>query len=178
MSAFSLFGGMRAAVSGLFAQSQSLGMIGDNIANVNTVAGISSNVTAVAGNATNVNAVAGAITNVNNVGGSIANVNTVASNLSGVNSFAARYRTDNSGNNPSSSLDAGDLYYNTSTNTLNYYNGSSFVAVVAGAMTSLAIDTTPQLGGNLDVNGNSIVSVSNLIEMYNNNLTISGNSNG
>ena len=36
MSAFSLFGGMRAAVSGLFAQSQSLGMIGDNIANVNT----------------------------------------------------------------------------------------------------------------------------------------------
>ena len=36
MSSFSLFGGMRAAVSGLFAQSQSLGMIGDNIANVNT----------------------------------------------------------------------------------------------------------------------------------------------
>ena len=33
----SLFGGIRAAVSGLFSQSQSLGMIGDNIANVNTV---------------------------------------------------------------------------------------------------------------------------------------------
>ena len=52
-------------------------------------------------------------------------------------------------------------YFNTSTNTLNYYNGSAFVAVVAGAMTSLAVDSTPQLGGNLDVNGNSIVSASN-----------------
>ena len=28
-------------------------------------------------------------------------------------------------------------------------------------MTSLVVDSTPQLGGNLDVNGNSIVSVSN-----------------
>ena len=33
--------------------------------------------------------------------------------------------------------------------------------VVAGAMTSLVVDTSPQLGGNLDVNGNSIVSASN-----------------
>lgn len=83
----------------------------------------------------------------------------VVANIDAVNGFAARYRVASSA--PSLSLDAGDLYYNTSTNTLNYYNGSSFVAVVAGAMTSLAIDTTPQLGGNLDVNGNSIVSVSN-----------------
>jgi len=31
----------------------------------------------------------------------------------------------------------------------------------AGGLTSVAADTTPQLGGNLDVNGNDIVSVSN-----------------
>ena len=63
--------------------------------------------------------------------------------------------------NDGDALNAGDLYFNTTTNTLNYYNGSSFVAVVAGAMTSLVVDSTPQLGGNLDVNGNSIVSTSN-----------------
>ena len=33
----SIFGGMRSAVTGLAAQSQALGMIADNIANVNTV---------------------------------------------------------------------------------------------------------------------------------------------
>ena len=96
--------------------------VGNNIANVNTVAGISTEVAAVAGNASNVNAVGGAISNVNNVGGSIANVNTVASNLSGVNAFAARYRTDNTGNNPSTSLDGGDLFYNQQSGKLLVYN--------------------------------------------------------
>ena len=33
--------------------------------------------------------------------------------------------------------------------------------IVAGSMTDLVQDTTPQLGGSLDVNGQSIVSVSN-----------------
>tara|TARA_R100001460_G_scaffold105058_1_gene151272 strand:+ start:17 stop:2245 length:2229 start_codon:yes stop_codon:yes gene_type:complete len=123
--------------------------VGQAIANVNTVAGISANVTTVAGISANVTSVANIASN----------VTTVASNVSGVNSFAERYRVASSA--PTSSLDAGDLYFNTSTNTLNYYNGSSFVAVVAGAMTSLAVDSSPQLGGNLDVNGNSIVSASN-----------------
>ena len=97
--------------------------VGNNIANVNTVAGIASNVTSVAGNASNINTVANSITNVNNVGGSIANVNTVASNLSGVNAFANRYRTDNTGNNPSSNNDAGDLFYNQQSGKLLVYNG-------------------------------------------------------
>ena len=123
--------------------------VGAAIANVNTVAGISSNVTTVAGISSN-------ITSVANIA---SNVTTVASNISGLNSFAERYRVASSA--PTSSLDAGDLYFNTSTNTLNYYTGSTFQAVVAGAMTSLAVDGTPQLGGNLDVNGNSIVSASN-----------------
>ena len=123
--------------------------VGSNISNVNTVAGISSNVTTVAGIASNVTSVAGIASN----------VTTVASNISGLNSFAERYRVASSA--PTSSLDAGDLYFNTTANTLNYYNGSTFVPVVAGAMTSLVVDSSPQLGGSLDVNGNSIVSVSN-----------------
>ena len=123
--------------------------VGAAIANVNTVAGISANVTTVAGVASNVTTVAGIASA----------VSTVASNVTGINSFNERYRVASSA--PTSSLDAGDLYFNTSTNTLNYYNGSAFVAVVTGAMTSLVVDSTPQLGGNLDVNGNSIVSASN-----------------
>ena len=99
--------------------------VGNSISNVNTVAGAISNVNAVASNASNINTVGGAITNVNNVGGSIANVNTVANNLSGVNSFAERYRTDNTGNNPSTSLNAGDLFYNQASGKLLVYNGQT-----------------------------------------------------
>ena len=100
--------------------------VGNNIANVNTVAGISANVTTVAGNNANVTTVAGGITNVNNVGGSIANVNTCATNLTGINSFAARYRTDNTGSNPSTDLDSGDLFYNQSSEKLLVYSGSAW----------------------------------------------------
>ena len=89
----------------------------------------------------------------------IGSVQSVASNISGVNSFAERYRVDSS--DPSTSLDAGDLVYNTSANALKYYDGSSWNAIVSGALTDVIQDGSPQLGGNLDVNGNSIVSVSN-----------------
>jgi len=132
----------------------------ENIAaNVTTVAGMSTAINTANSNASNINTVAGAITNVNNVGGSIANVNTVATNLSGVNSFAERYRVGSS--NPGSDNDAGDLFFNTTSNALNYFDGSSFQAIVAGAMTSLAVDSTPQLGGDLDVVTHGIVSTSN-----------------
>ena len=140
-----------------------------NQTNINTLVGIASNITTVANNTTNINAVAGDatdigtvatnITNVNNVGGSIANVNSVAGNLSGVNSFADRYRIVSS--DPTSSLDAGDLAFNTTSSVLKYYDGSAWNQIVAGSMTDLVQDTTPQLGGSLDVNGQSIVSVSN-----------------
>ncbi len=140
-----------------------------NATNINTVAGIASDVTAVANNssninsavsnASNINAAVSNATNINSVVSNATNINTVASNITGVNSFAERYRVASSA--PTSSLDAGDLYFDTTANTLNYYTGSSFQAVVAGAMTSLVVDTSPQLGGALDVNGNAIVSASN-----------------
>ena len=91
----------------------------------NTINVIDDNVGAVAGSLTNVNIVGGAITNVNNVGNSISNVNTVASNISSVNSFANTYRIGSS--NPTTSLDTGDLFFNTSTNSLKVYTGSAWV---------------------------------------------------
>ena len=127
-------------------------------ANVTTVAGISSDVSAVAGISSNVTTVAGAVTNINTVAGSIANVNEVANNMGSVNDFAARYRVGSS--DPTDSLDEGDLFYNTTSNALKFYNGSAWVSVNVTGIGSVADDSTPQLGGNLDVNGNSIVSTS------------------
>ena len=117
-------------------------------ANVTTVAGVSSDVTAVAGKATEVGRLGTAdavadlntlgttaivgdldtcatnISNINTVGGSISNVNTVASNMSTVNDFADRYRVASSA--PGSNNDAGDLYFDTTSNELRVYNGSAW----------------------------------------------------
>ena len=83
----------------------------------------------------------------------VSDLSDVADNIAGVNSFADRYRVGSS--NPASSLDEGDLFFNTSDNALKYYNGSSWASITAG-IGSMADDTTPQLGGMLDVNGNHI----------------------
>ena len=88
-----------------------------------------------------------------------ANVTTVANNLAGVNSFGERYKVVSS--DPSSGLDEGDLAYNTNANALKYYNGSAWVAIVAGGITDVVQDGSPQLGGNLDVVTHSLVSTSN-----------------
>jgi hypothetical protein len=155
-------------VAGQITAQEDLGSIANAVStssgnDINTVANAIANVTALStsANITNMAALnaSGVVANIASVAGSVSNVNSVASNISGINDFAARYRVASSA--PTSSLDAGDLYFNTSTNTLNYYNGSAFIAVVAGAMTSLAVDSSPSLGGNLNVNGNSIVSASN-----------------
>ena len=58
------------------------------IADISTVAGISSSVTAVAGDAADIGTVASNIANVNAVGGSISSVNNVATNIANVNSVA------------------------------------------------------------------------------------------
>ena len=75
------------------------------------------------------------VTDMNTLGTSanVTNMATVATNIAGVNSFAERYRVDSS--DPSSSLNEGDLVYNTTANVLKYYNGSAWVAVSAPDVT-------------------------------------------
>ena len=63
---------------------------------------------------------------------------------------------DPSLDNDGDALNAGDLYYNTTSGNLKYYTGSAWIAVTSGGITDLVQDTTPQLGGMLDVNGQSI----------------------
>lgn len=97
---------------------------------IGTVAGISANVTTVAGVSSDVTTIAGVSANVTTVATDIANVNTTASNISGVNSFAERYRVG--ATDPTTSLDEGDLFYNTTDDVLKYYNGSSWENIQAG----------------------------------------------
>jgi hypothetical protein len=89
------------------------------------------------------------IANVNLVGGSIANVNDSRLIIIGtVNEFGERYRVV--ATDPSTSLDAGDLAFNTTGNVFKYYDGSAWQVITAGGITDVVQDSTPQLGGNLD----------------------------
>ena len=126
--------------------------------------GTSANVTAMAnlGTSTVVGHMAalnasGVISNISSVATDISNVNSVATNLSSVNDFAARYRVASS--EPSSSLDVGDLVFDTTANQLKVYKSGGWEA--ASAFGNLSSDSTPELGGNLDVVTHSIVSSSN-----------------
>lgn len=139
-------------------QQANIDTVAANDSNITTVAGNNANITTVAGISSDVTTVAGDSSDISTVAGSITNVNTTASNITGVNSFAERYRVESS--DPSTSLDEGDLAYNTTDNALKYYNGSSWNAITPG-IANIVEDSTPQLGGNLDVQTNQIVSTSN-----------------
>ena len=131
-------------VSAVAAISSAITGVNNNLSAINTVNS----------NASNINTVSGAISNVNLTGGSIGSVNTTAANITGVNSFAARYRVGSS--DPSASLDEGDLAYNTNDNNIKFYNGSSWVSIAPG-IANVVNDSSPQLGGNLDLNSKNIV---------------------
>lgn len=88
----------------------------DAIADMNLL-GTTSNITAMSN-------VSDSITNVNSVSSGLTNVNTVASNISGVNSFGERYRVASSA--PTSSLDVGDLYFDSTSNILKVYGASGW----------------------------------------------------
>jgi hypothetical protein len=96
---------------------------------------------------------------------------------SDLNSVLEAINTSNSGSSRPSSAVAGTVWLDTTnaTNpTLKFYDGTDDISLAqfdysantvnwldSTVATDLVNDTTPQLGGNLDVNGNSIVSVSN-----------------
>ena len=125
--------------------NNSVNTVGTNITNVNTVAGVSANVTTVAGSISNVNTVAGSISNGNTVGASIADVNR----------YAAEYVIQSG---TPSSPSAGDLWYNSTANTLNYYTGGAWVAIAPG-ISGLINDANPALANHLDCNDKNLTEV-------------------
>ena len=143
---------------------------------VSTVAGDTSNISSVASNSSNINTVAGSITNVNNVGNNIANVNTTAQNITGVNSFGERYRVSASA--PTTSLDAGDLYFDTTSDTMKVYGSSGWQnagSSVNGtsARFSYTISGTPTTVSGADDNGETLAYDAGFADVYVNGVRMS-----
>ena len=139
--------------------------VNNNLSNINSVNSNASNINSAVSNANNINAVAGQILFSEDLGGiteSLAtgtgnNINTVASNLTSVNSFANTYRIASSA--PSSSLDEGDLWYDSTANVLKYYNGTTWTVTAAAGLSAISEDTSPGLGGHLDCNDKNLTEV-------------------
>ena len=107
---------------------------------VSTVAANATNISSAGANTTNINTVAGQISPTNNIATlagisglsalasaeASGHVTNVSNNLSGVTSFAERYRVASSA--PTSSLDVGDLYFDTTANELKVYKSSGWAA--------------------------------------------------
>ena len=168
-SNISLVAGSIANVNSVGGALTNVNTVAGSISNINTVAGANSNITTVAGANSNISAVAGAITNVNNVGGAISAVNTVASNISGVNSFADRYRIASSA--PTSSLDVGDLYFDTTANELKVYKSSGWAAAGStvngtSARFTYNISGTPSSVTGSDANGNTLAYDAGFVDVY------------
>jgi hypothetical protein len=131
--------GQNANITTLAGISADITTVASNNANITTVATdiakiittandlneATSEIEVVANAIANVDIVGTDIANVNLVGGSIANVNTVGSNIGTVNEFGERYRV--SGTAPSTSLDVGDLYFDTATNTMRVYSSGGWI---------------------------------------------------
>jgi hypothetical protein len=166
-----------------------------NQANVNTVAGQISptnNIATVAGDSADIGTVAGLSTDIqaladiedgttatnaiSNVGGSIANVNTVASNLASVNNFGEVYRIASSA--PTTSLDIGDLYFDTTANELKVYKSSGWAAAgstVNGTSARFHYDIsgTPTSVTGADANGSTLAYDAGYVDVYVNGVRMS-----
>ena len=93
--------------------------------NISTVAGQNANITTLAGLNTEISTLAG-ISGLSNLANNSAAVTNVNNNLSSVQNFANVYRIASSA--PTSSLDVGDLYFDTTANELKVYKSSGWSA--------------------------------------------------
>jgi len=111
----------------------------------------------VADNITSVNTTATSITNVNTTAGSISNVNTVGASINDVNRYANEYQISASA---PGSPSAGDLWFDTTTNTLKNYNGSAWLGITSNSgIQNVADDTSPQLAATLDGQNNNLTNI-------------------
>ena len=189
------------------ANTAGLTTLANNAADISTVAGIQADVTAVAAidaavsavnsNAANINAVNANSTNINTVAtdlsgsntiGTVAadlsgsnNIGTVASNLSDVNNFADTYRI--SATQPTTSLDIGDLWFDTANSVMKVYSSSGWITAASAVngtaarfkYTATASQTT--FSGS-DDNTNTLAYDSGFMDVYLNGVKlVSGASN-
>ena len=133
--------------------------------------GTSANVTAMGHIGTSANVTAMGLLGTSS---NVTNMATCATNITDVNTFAVRYRIGSS--DPSSSLDSGDLFFNTTSSVLKVYNGSAWVTIQADTDVKVSVssnDTTPGfLNGKLVAGTNITLTENN--DGGNETLTITG----
>ena len=128
-----------------------------------------SEIEVVANAITNVDLVGGSIANVNAVGPHIANINIAAANISDVNNFASVYRIASSA--PTTSLDVGDLYFDTTQNELKVYKSSGWSAAgstingTSARFTFTVSSSTTTITGN-DDNGATLAYDAGFVDVY------------
>ena len=106
---------------------------------------------------------------INTVATNIASVQDVSTNIGSVNDFAARYRV--SATAPTTSLDLGDLYFDTTSNTMKVYSSGGFInagSSVNGTAdrykyTATASQTTFT---GADANGNTLAYDAGFLDVY------------
>ena len=182
-----------AVISGLSTEITALGAISSDLTNLNSnistltnlntnlsaVTTVNSNLTAIAtnnSNATNINAVASANTNITNVANALVNINQVAGNLTGVTSFADIYLGAASSNPTTdadgSSLEDGDLYFNTTSNNLRVFSTASgwqsagSVTNGTSARFTFTVSGTPTTISGNDDSGNALTYDANFMDVY------------
>jgi hypothetical protein len=142
---------------------------------ITNLSGISADITSLNVISADISSVAAIDTDVSAVAAIDTNVTTAANNITDINTFAVRYRIG--ATNPTTSLDEGDLFFNTTDNELKFYNGSAW-STIQGGISNVVDDTTPQLGGNLDLNSNNITgtgNIDNVGTITTDGLTVAGN---
>jgi hypothetical protein len=149
-------------VTTVAAKATQIGLLGtsDAVADMNTLG--------TAQTVSDMNTLA-AISGLNTLASNSANVTTAVSNLSSINNFAEVYRIASSA--PTSSLNSGDLYFDTSSDTLKVYGGSgwqnagSSVNGTSARFKYVATSNQTTFTGN-DADGNSLAYDSGFIDVY------------
>ena len=147
--------GISSNVTAVAGNATNINAVQANATNINAVAGNNSNITAVAGNASNINSAVSNASNINSAVSNATNINTVAASIGDVNRYAAEYVIQSG---TPSSPSTGDLWYNSTSNVLNYYNGSAFVGISPG-IAGLINDASPALANHLDCNDKNLTEV-------------------
>jgi hypothetical protein len=147
--------------------------------NIATVAGANASITTVANNlngANTIGTVAGLNSEISALGPIAVDITTTATNIADVNSFANTYRIAASA--PVTSLDVGDLYFDTTANELKVYKASGWSAAGStvngtSARFTYNITGTPSSVSGADANGNTLAYDAGFADVYVNGVRMS-----
>jgi hypothetical protein len=163
--------GDSADIQALAAKTTEIGLLGtaDAIADMNTLAtsaivtdmdalaNLTAEIDALGDVTSDITTVSGISANVTTVAGISANVTTVANNLSDVNNFANAYRI--AATDPTTSLDEGDLVFNTTSNKVRVYNGTAWQDVAPTATSITASQISDLTASATELNYNDITTL-------------------